>query len=133
MKAFVFSLLLFTGALNAQTKKPAKAYAAPVTIWTAGDPDYAKRFVAPGANIQVLSNEYDDERNRRAGYIEGEPRDAIFRKVGIETKISSFDQVDRDMLVVCAWTYNARELLAEYPMLTKTEAQRLIAEVRKHK
>lgn len=82
--------------------------------------------------------QYDDRESRRErwlrdGYLMPSERDALFRKLSIETKLSQLDQMDKDMLVMGARVYTPRELHKQYPMLTLGEVTKLKREVEKIK
>lgn len=123
----LFSIFILSFSAFAQNKKPKKPQS---VIWTAGNVEKAK---IANPNSTVLTGEYDKEEDRRAGYIAPGERNAILHKVGIEAQVAAMDDVDLDMLMTCARTYTAAELISEYPMLNEAQASKLIAEVRKRK
>lgn len=80
---------------------------------------------------------YDKAEERKHfdadGYLPPLERDALFRKLNLETKLQQLDQMDKDMLVMGAHVYTAAELKKQYPMLSLADLQRLRVAVRKSK
>lgn len=125
----MFALVLAcTFQASAQRADPPSA-----TVWTSGSVSSARALFAPGTNVKVLGREDEEARERKSGFLPPAERDAVFRKIGIETKISSMDEFDRDMLMLSAREYTVRELRADYPMLSENELSRLKSELRRRK
>lgn len=102
-------------------------------IWTRGNYDYLKtrlpantfRFEDPQA---ARRRRFDED-----GYLPPLERDALFRKLNLETKLQSMDELDKDMLVMGAKAYTVPELAKQYPMLSLRQLRRLKSEVEKFK
>lgn len=121
--AILFAMI---GAVFAQ-ERPA------VTVWTRGNVKQVRNMFAPGVNVKVLDAQAERERDRDSGYVPPGERNALFRKVGIETKVAKMDELDKDMLVMGAREYSVREMRAQYPMLSEGEIKRLRNELGKRK
>lgn len=106
---------------------------ADVVVWTAGSIDSAKAMFGPDTNAVILSRQEEEKNERKAGWLAPRERDALFRKVGIETKISGMDEFDKDMLMMSAREYTIRELKSDYPMLKESQLRRLQREMKKVK
>jgi hypothetical protein len=102
-------------------------------VWTKGSVDSARALFGPDTNVVVLSREEETRQERKAGYLPPDERDVLFRKVGIETRISNMDEFDKDILMMSAREYTIRELKSDYPMLTEAQLKRLKSEMRKVK
>lgn len=102
------------------------------SIWTSGPPEAAKN-IFPKSKIRVLSAEDKNERFKRSGHMPPWEQEALFRKLGIESKVSKMDPYAKDMLVISARVYTLRELKTEYPHFTENELTRLKKEVGKGK
>lgn len=97
-------------------------------VRTRGDAEYLKaRMPAEQFNVQTP----DEERRLllEQGYIMPRERDALFRKLNLDTKLKKFDEMDKDMLVMDAKAYTLPELIKQYPMLNTTVLKRLKTEV----
>ncbi len=106
---------------------------ADVLVWTAGSIDSAKALFTPGTNVVIHSREEDEKNERKAGWLAPRARDALFRKIGIETKISGMDELDKDILMMSAREYTIPQLRSEYPMLNESQLKRLQREMKKVK
>lgn len=104
-----------------------------VTVWTRGYVDSARRLFKPGLPVRVLGSVESKERDRLTGHLQPRERNALFRKVGIETKVASMDEMEKDMLVMAAREYTVRELKTDFPKLSENQLQRLKEELGKIK
>lgn len=102
-------------------------------VWTSGSIRSTQALFGPNANVTVMSAEDDARSERRAGYLPPDERDALYRKLGIETKVSAMDEFEKDMLMLSARAYNVRELKASYPMLNERQLKQLKTEMGKVK
>ena len=102
-------------------------------VWTNGSIPSAQALFGPGANVTVMSSEDNSRAEKRAGYLPPDERDALYRKLGIETKISAMDEFDKDMLMLSSRAYSVRELKVSYPMLSEGQLRRLKTEMGKVK
>lgn len=102
-------------------------------VWTNGSISSSQALFGPHANVTVMSAVDDARAERRAGYLPPDERDALYRKLGIETKISAMDEFDKDMLMLGARAYSVLELKASYPMLSENQLRRLKTEMGKVK
>lgn len=102
-------------------------------VWTNGSIRSAQSLFSPAANVVVMSAEDNARAERRAGYLPPDERDALYRKLGIETKISAMDELDKDMLMLGARAYSVRELKSSYPMLSEKQLRQLKVEMGKVK
>jgi hypothetical protein len=124
----LFYLCLMLGSLHVLAEEAPDAF-----VWTSGSIEGARALFGPQANVEILSREVEERRERKAGYLPPDQRDVVFRKVGIETKISNMDEFDKDMLMMGAGAYPLSVLKKEYPMLSETQLKRLQAEMKKVK
>lgn len=97
-------------------------------VWTSGFPSSAAEYFPPD-KYQVLNREVQNEDMAHDGYLPPHRRDALFRKVGIETRIGALDELDKDMLVMGARSYSVAELKKQYPMLTQRQLTALKREI----
>lgn len=122
--------------VNAKVDKNAKSGVSAnptVTVWTRGYVDSTRRLFKPGLPVRVLGSVESKERDRQTGHLQPRERNALFRKVGIETKVASMDEMDKDMLVMAAREYTVRELKIDFPKLSENQLQRLKEELGKLK
>jgi|GEM_PF-7063992 len=124
----LFYLCILLGSLPVLAQEKPGA-----TVWTRGSVESAKALFGPEANVRVLSAETERARERKDGFLPPRERDAVFRKVGIETKIQSMDDFEKDLLMMSAREYTIRELRSDYPMLNETQLKRLQREMKKIK
>lgn len=146
----VICLLLSASAFAEKAKAPVKsapsksAKASPkaqsgvsanptVTVWTRGYVDSTRRMFKPGLPVRVLGSVESKERDRLTGHLQPRERNALFRKVGIETKVAAMDEMEKDMLVMAAREYTVRELKTDFPKLSVNQLQRLKEELGKIK
>jgi hypothetical protein len=101
------------------------------TVWTRGSVPAARALFAPGSGVKVLGAKEEAERNREAGLLPIEERNAIFRNVGVESQIVQMDEMDRDMLIMAVREYTLRELQTDYPMFTLPQLKKLKRAVEK--
>jgi hypothetical protein len=104
-----------------------------VVVWTSGSIDSVKALFSPDVNAVFLSREEEEKNERKAGWLAPVERDALFRKVGIETKVSGMDEFDKDILMMSAREYTISELKSEYPMITESQLKLLKLEMKKVK
>lgn len=124
----LFYLCFFLGSLHVLADEKPDA-----VVWTAGSVSSARALFGPDTNVTVLSGAQEARHERRAGHLPPAERDTLFRKVGIEMKISNMDEFDKDILMMSAREYNVRELHADYPMLTESQLLHLQREMKKVK
>jgi hypothetical protein len=123
-------LTLFTTLAHA-ADKTAEAELRPV-IWTKGFYGSLKaRF--PSSQFDYLDPETRRKDLLEQGYLQPSERDALFRKLNLETKLQQMDELDKDMLVMGAKAYSVPELVKQYPMLSGKQLRRLKTEVEKIK
>jgi hypothetical protein len=104
------------------------AYAAedrPV-VWTRG---FTRSLptVFSADNYRTLERSDEDIELRREGYLPPHQRDALFKKV--QLKLSDFDQMEKDILVLRAHEYTLPELQKFYPNLPLVQLRKLKVEV----
>ncbi len=116
-------LFLCAGAIDAAAEQPT------ATVWTRGSVDQARRIFSPSLPVKILGAQEEAERDRKSGHLQPRERDALFRKVGIETKVAQMDEMDKDMLVMAAREYSIRELKSDFPMLSENQLRRLKSEL----
>jgi hypothetical protein len=126
----VILVLISTFAYGAD--KPASSGPLRPVIWTKGF------YGALKARFPASQFEYLDPQTRRKdllkqGYLQPLERDALFRKLNLETKLQQMDEMDKDMLVMGAKFYSVPELVKQYPMLSGSQLRRLKTEVEKIK
>lgn len=98
-----------------------------VTVWTRGHIRSAKAILPK--EYKVLDRKTEAEDLRAAGYLEPAQREALFRKVGIDSKLKKLDELDKDMLVMGVPHYSVAELIVQYPMLNETQIRALKREI----
>jgi hypothetical protein len=102
------------------------------TIWTKGFYGPLKaRF--PASQFNYLDHETMRKELLVQGYLMPHERDALFRKLNLDTKLKKMDEMDKDMLVMGAKAYTVPELVKQYTMLTGAQLRRLKTEVEKIK
>lgn len=129
----LFYLCFLLGSLPALAQKNPDSKNPDVIVWTSGDSDKAREIFSPDVNLVVLSREREVSQQLKSGYLEPHERDALFRKVGIETRLQGMDEFDKDMLMLSAREYTIRELRSDYPMLTEPQLTHLQREMKKVK
>lgn len=121
----LFSFLTYA-ADRLDPKKP--------TIWMNGPVNSEMQKHFSDKDVNFVTPEIERKVAwERDGYLKPLERDALFRKVDIETKLGKLDQMDKDMLVMGAKVYTPKQLHKQYPMLSLTDLQRLKKEVEKIK
>lgn len=135
-------ICLFLSASATAVAQKAKTPAAPkssvaqkptVTVWTRGHASSARRMFQPGLPVRVLGSVESRERDRLSGHLRPGERNALFRKVGIEAKVTAMDEMEKDLLVMLAREYTVRELKTEFPKLSENHLKRLKEELGKIK
>jgi hypothetical protein len=129
----IFLLFSVQAWAQTQAKKAAPAKQPTVTVWTKGHVSSARRLFSPDLPVKVLGREEEKERDRDSGHLQPRERNALFRKVGIETKVAKMDELEKDMLVMSAREYSIRELKSEYPKIPEPQLKRLKEELGKMK
>jgi hypothetical protein len=120
---FAVLIALWSSLAAADQVKPT------VTVWTRGSVTQVRRYFASNPRVKVLGRKEQRALDRDAHYLPPRERNALFRKVGIETKVARMDEFDKDMLVMSAREYSVRELRADFPMLSEAQLTKLKAEV----
>ncbi|MGE3681346.1 MAG: hypothetical protein AB7G93_06440 [Bdellovibrionales bacterium] len=121
---FIFLQIFLTDA-----RSPVRARASEnpqITVW-AKNPAAARAYFPK--NFRVLDAKHRSEEARKKGILPLAERDALFRKLRIESRLKALDDADKDALVMIAPHYTAAELHRQYPMLTVPQLKGLKAEL----
>jgi len=124
----IFYVCLFLACLHAAAEELPGA-----TVWTSGSVESARALFAPGSNVRILGREEEKRRDQKTGHLPPLERDAVFRKLGLESKVSGMDEFDKDLLIMSAREYTVRELKSDYPMFSEAQLSKLKREVGKPK
>ena len=127
-----WGVLSFSLLAHAQSKvKPQKSAEPPAAkpiLWTRGHITSARQIFKPG-QFHVIGYEEAEARRKETGQLSIRERNALFRKVGIESKVAKMDDFDKDVLVLSAREYTLPVLKSDYPMLTESQLKRLKQEL----
>lgn len=121
-------LLLLVIPLSVQAKQSRPPQ---VTVWSRGNASAVRAFVPPQSTL--LDRDAEAKELRESGYLEPRQRDALFRKLGLESPLKKLDEFDKDMLVMSAPHYTVAQLKKQYPMLSEKQLASLKREIRKIK
>ena len=101
-------------------------------IWTSGNYNSVKQ-VFPPSQYDFMDMESENRERREQGLLLPQERDALFRKLNLDTKLAQMDDLDKDLLVASVRYYSVSELAKMYPMLTPGQLNRLKAAVERIK
>jgi len=122
------------GFAEAKAKPAVKSKLEPSFFYyTRGNSRGVQSALPKGANYKVYSRKDQIAEERRRGFLRSSERNALFRKIGIDTKTARMDEMDKDMLLLSAREYTLGELRSDYPMFTEKQLRDLQIEARKIK
>ena len=119
--ALSLSLLIASIAFAGKTSQTATKTQDPKIKVTTYSEDYPKE--------QLKGTQYEHQnfdKKDPQGILSPEERDSLFLKAGIDKEIDSWDQLDKDMLLMKARTAGLAELKEKYPKLPKKALANLI-------
>ena len=109
------------------------AFAEPaMTVWSAGYYEHLRARLH-GQNVQFMDQRTLAADERAEGYLNPDRRDAVFKKLGLESALKSYDDLDKDMLVMGVRDSSPAELAqmrTKYKTLTLKQLTQLRAAVR---
>jgi hypothetical protein len=124
MSMLLLSLLLSLAHGEATPVKP--------FLWTRGNIEFLKTRL-PAGMFQYEDTAAERRRDLDEGYLPPRERDALFRRLSLETKLKGMDELDKDMLIMGAKSYTVPELVKQYPMLNSAQLRRLKTAVENYK
>lgn len=86
-------------------------------VWTNGYYDGDIKRVFPADQYRYADRARFDQESRAWGYLMPSQRDAILKKLKLEAKLKTYDQLDKDMLVMDARFYSLKDLRKFHPKL----------------